>query len=470
MRIFKMRGARFPRMPIRGVKVSEWSRLNSMLEASYRGADHDHRFVHLHQQKPIIDDWCRVYEYDPAVETGLGLTQKQFVAQCGIYPQKVQYGQATLMNGGIRDVASHPVARGKGYGIQVMEDAKKFMFDHHMDCSILFSGANHFYEKLGWRGGMPNFQNILSEADFARWHTMASPEVLRIQQEITVRNVTTKDFPTLSEVHNYSLPGQYFAAHRSGPYLLDHYNANQSTFWDYLVAERGGKLIAYLVFKLQAEQKDVKCLITGMQADPSVGSENTMVFAAIIKAFVTFLEEEGINAKTEHLTKLDLRLSHANPLVQYFQKMGFNLQEQRGADLGKMCLITNPYTLFERLTPEIQSRAGMKALPKGSCWVQFDRSGHFPGGVRIANEGKKVIVEVRKENEKVDTWREHNPSGFTCATISDLTIFFAGIIPPGEIHPAEGEDYGVQFYGEGKAWLDGLFGNITYDHYDLDHY
>ncbi len=457
-------------MPIRGVKTTEWSRLNALLESAYRGADHDHRFVHLHQQKPIIDDWCRVYEYDPAVETGLNLKEKQFVAQCGIYPQKVQYGNATLMNGGVRDVASHPVARGKGYGLLVMEDAKKFMFDHQMDCSILFSGANHFYEKLGWRGGMPNFLNTLSETDFARWHTMSSPEEQQLQKEITVRNVTTADLDTLAGLHNQSVIGQYFAAYRSAAYLLDHYNTNQSTFWDYLVAERGGKLSAYLVFKLQAEQQNVKCLITGMQADPSVRMGNASNFPAIIRAFVTFLEEEGINAKSEHLAKIEMRLSNANPLVQYFQKQGFNLHEQRGAELSKMCLITHPYSLFERLTPEIQSRAAKKALPRGSCWVQFDKSGHFPGGVRIANEGTKVIVEVTKEDSKIDSWRKQIQSGLAWATISDLTVFFAGIIPPSEITVAEGEDYGVQFHGDGKAWLDGLFGNVTYDHYDLDHY
>src|SRR5271157_936079 len=120
-------------MPIRGMNASEWAQLNEMLEAAFKGAERDHRFVRLHQQKPLVDDWSRVYEYDPEVETGLPLEQKKFVAHCGIWPQEVQYGHARLWNGGVRDVGTHPVARGKGYGQPVMADALDYMFQREVD-------------------------------------------------------------------------------------------------------------------------------------------------------------------------------------------------------------------------------------------------------------------------------------------------------------------------------------------------
>ena len=151
-------------MPIRGYKQSnpnEWVRLNELLENAFK-AEKDHRFVKLHQQKPIEDEWSRIYEYEPGKDSHLGLDslfqKPTMIAHMGVLRQPMQFGKSVVLNGGVRDVATHRSVQGKGIGILVARDAIKFMFNNEVDFSILFSGAGPFYEKSGWRGGF-NYLN-----------------------------------------------------------------------------------------------------------------------------------------------------------------------------------------------------------------------------------------------------------------------------------------------------------------------
>src|SRR6056297_1129462 len=147
-------------MPLRGYKNEnprEWERLNKLLETAFK-AEKDHRFMKLHQQKPIEDDWSRLYEYVPGEEEilqiNVNIEEPKVVGHFGLYNQDMQYGKAILKNGGGRDVGTHPIVRGKGIGSLLAQDVRKFMRENKVDFSILFSGAGHFYEKNGWRGGM----------------------------------------------------------------------------------------------------------------------------------------------------------------------------------------------------------------------------------------------------------------------------------------------------------------------------
>jgi hypothetical protein len=135
-----------------------------------------------------------------------------------------------------------------------------------------------------------------------------------------------------------------------------------------------------------------------------------------------------------------------------------------------MCIVTNPYSLFKRLAPEIQAHADLGTLPQGQCWVQFDRSGKFPGGAKLTVDADDSSVEVTRNIEELGSWQAGIQDGIAFNTISDLTLFFAGIVPPEEWEDEEDNTEGTHVAGNGQAWLVGIFANVTYDHANIDHY
>jgi predicted acetyltransferase len=62
----------------------------------------------------------------------------------------MRVGAAAVILGGIADVATHPDFRGRGYSTACLQDAIRFMEGNDYDLSMLFTGIQPFYNRLGW--------------------------------------------------------------------------------------------------------------------------------------------------------------------------------------------------------------------------------------------------------------------------------------------------------------------------------
>jgi GNAT superfamily N-acetyltransferase len=463
-------------MPLRGLKATEREQLNAMLEQAYKGASNDHRFLTLHRQKPLEDDWNRIYEYDPAVDTGLNVTQKEIVANVGIYRQYMQYGQALILNGGIRDVASHPKVRGMGYGQLVLKDSVEFMRNVGCDISILFAGPIHFYEKQGWRNGIAKPMHTIAGDEFKRWRI--SPPHGRegttefSANQLEVRVLEEADIPMIAELYSATQSGLYFAATRSEQYWRDPLGIAPAPYFSFFVAFPDGHLIAYCHHQMvrdsaKPKEKQYLMSIEEFRVEPRLNRPGAGELDQILHAFLRFIEDEEMNSG-ETIGGIQFRLSLNHSVVKHFYLEQYKLEAVKSYHMGIMVQIINPQGLITKITPEIQARGVDGLLPPGGCVFRFAGDGSVKGGWRIdvdPSQRTPPNVRITGDDTIVADWEKELPNGVTFRDLTPLTLLFMGAIGFDEL-----DEEDVTFKGDALPWIEGLFGNVTYDHYDMDHF
>jgi GNAT superfamily N-acetyltransferase len=452
-------------MPLRGLKASEREALNAMLEDTFKGADKDHRFVNLHKQKPLVDDWFRVYEYDSAVESGLPIEGKRLIASCGVYRQEMQYGQAVIINGGVRDVGAHPIGRGKGYGLKVVKDAVEFMRDNGCDISILFTGSHHFYEKNGYRSG-PNVQtHLLSKENFQKWLQKSPSDCSITSNQIEIKTLDPEDVEGMVELYQATNAGLYFAGHRSYQYMMDHLNIAPAKWYPYLIAKVDGQIAAYIKYTASVPKSgEIMLEIEEMRTAPNLSGFGSGNIDLVMKKILEFMKEEVFNPH-DTLVGILFRLSINNPYIRHLYHAGFNPEQTVSISLGTMVQIIKPVDFFSKLTPEFQARAERGLLPQGICTVVFDTSGGHPGGFRLEVTDSKCNVSVSGDSNEVARWLSTSSVTIEFHDFTPLTLLSIGGITQDDIESDE-----MSGKGDYTPWLEGLFSEITYDFHIMDHY
>ena len=132
-------------------------------------------FIKLHQQNRLKIRNGTHLEYIPGDPQDAQLkldhifNEPTIIAHMGVLRQPMQFGKSIIINGGVRDVGTLKAVQGKGVGLIVARDAIKFMYEQDVDISILFSGARHFYEKSGWRGGFFYQNYVINQNKFPNY-------------------------------------------------------------------------------------------------------------------------------------------------------------------------------------------------------------------------------------------------------------------------------------------------------------
>lgn len=458
------------RMPVRGYKASnkdEYRRLNELLEASYKNADKDHRFITLHKEKPIEDGWSRIYEYIPGQDTGLPLDTPKFIAHVGIWRQPMQFGQAKIVNGGIRDVCSHPIARGKAFGLMTVKDARAFMFQNEVDISILFTGSHHFYNKNGWESGLTYQNNLLPHSEYLRWNQSKKSSMILDPAKIAFRCVENKDVGQLAQLYQATQANLYLAADRDEKYWQLHFETRPHRLMDFIVAEYDHKIIAYFRYYIQNIPTKEKCKEISLKEArtlPVFSRIGSSELDVIYQQFFRFVEEEAL-ASGESIYQISMTGSNKNVFLQHLVSQGFKLEQSTAISMGHMVLVTNPYSFFTHITAEIQARATQKLLPEGAFAIKFENQGEIQGGVIISNLKGKCMVEVIKSNAEYTKAISKISDKAEFQNVSKLTLIALGIIKPEDLDSEE-----LKLEGKAPQWFDGLFSNISTDMYEMDHF
>ena len=472
-------------MPIRGYKnanPNEWIRLNELLENAFK-AEKDHRFVKLHKQKPIEDEWSRIFEYVPRVDSYLGFDslfeKPTMIAHMGVLRQPMQFGKSVVLNGGVRDVATLRSVQGKGIGLLVAQDAIKFMFENEVDFSILFSGAGPFYEKSGWRGGFNylNFHLSINQID------AIAKSIALCEEKYSARVLepTESDLAMLSDLYRSTNMGLYFAAHRDKEYWRRHFETNPQIIWEYIgVFDSEGLLVGYYRYGLKQNKEKVDVYITECRISINI-QPGSSEFDAIISAFIKFLENEAIDS-IESLNEIHLELSPQHIIIQHLKKRFPEMKEGLAFKPNHMVLITNPYSLFKKIKEELTDRIvkNSKAIESSpAVSILFDKSSKYPGGVVIIKTQNvessapafQTQIKICYSNEEFNTESAETKDRIEFDSISALTIFFCNLVPGEDWDEDELlEELGVKFSGVGRIWLKTLFAGSDCAMYELDHF
>jgi hypothetical protein len=138
-----------------------------------------------------------------------------------------------------------------------------------------------------------------------------------------------------------------------------------------------------------------------------------------------------------------------------------------------MNLITNPYSLFRKLIPEIEDRFSRGVLPEGKCSIRFDQSKKYPGGAIIETKINPINVKVSIISEEKDFQSKEKQieNKIEFNNLTQMTLFFSAYIPSEELDDDEIiEESGAKVTGNGKQWLIGLFEKVQNAMHELDHY
>ncbi|MHB1458612.1 MAG: GNAT family N-acetyltransferase, partial [Armatimonadota bacterium] len=95
----------------------------------------------------IYNDPCFTPEY-----TRVCSVDGRLVSAVQICERRVRVGNVSLLMGGIGNVGTDPDVRGQGHSSRLLYDSIDAMRAAGIDFSVLYTGINPFYERLGWRG------------------------------------------------------------------------------------------------------------------------------------------------------------------------------------------------------------------------------------------------------------------------------------------------------------------------------
>lgn len=125
----------------------------------------EYRAVRLDELDECLDLWVRAFPHTPREYfepyfngdpwfkpeyTRVCAVDGKLVSAVQICERKIRIGSAVVIMGGIGNVGTDPDFRGRGYSTQLLIDSVRTMHENGMDFSVLYTGINPFYERVGW--------------------------------------------------------------------------------------------------------------------------------------------------------------------------------------------------------------------------------------------------------------------------------------------------------------------------------
>ena len=142
--------------------------------------------------------------------TQVAVVDGKLVSAVQICKRSVACGEFQLTMGGIANVATLPEFRGRGYNTECMQQAIQVMEADAMDFSLLFTGINAYYARLGYET-LPRRQ--LSGTIRA--------DLVPPSSDVTVRRATDDDLPLIRSIYDAYNAQRPIAVQRSDAYWRD---------------------------------------------------------------------------------------------------------------------------------------------------------------------------------------------------------------------------------------------------------
>lgn len=163
---------------IRGVRKEEREQLLSLLKSAFPNTEIEW-FPPYYDGDPYYKlEYTRVWE-----ENGVLVSTVQIVKKI------LRIGDQTILLGGIANVGTHPDHRGRGYATALLQDSIRLMNEEGYHLSLLFTGIQPFYERLGWR-----------EIPFPYLHSSSLPQ--NISPQPNTREEKDEDIPQIVRIYN----------------------------------------------------------------------------------------------------------------------------------------------------------------------------------------------------------------------------------------------------------------------------
>ncbi|MBS4179361.1 GNAT family N-acetyltransferase [Lederbergia citrea] len=249
------------------------------------------------------------YDYNT---TWIAIVNGKIAAAVQIFPYFITFEKAVLKVGGIGNVATLPDYRGMSLTQTILKRQSEWMKSNGFDLSLLFTGINPFYEKIGWQT-FPIYSQILRK----------SPEIPSFNYEITeFSNGDLEEIKSLYQVYCGKFVGSRI---RSSTY----WEAQLSKSSNFLIAKDENEVVAYLRYR---------CIEGNIMIDECCHDEGYE------NAVLSLLKETLVRNKSFDSIRMTFASNHV--LSHYFQE----------CDAEKIVETTNMWKIidFNRLIEKLR--------------------------------------------------------------------------------------------------------------------
>lgn len=309
------------------------------------------RAVRPDELEKCLDLWGNVFERvgrayfvpyfhgDPWFDrdyTRVCVVDGRIVSAVQVCKRRVQVGSAELIMGGIGNVATDPEFRGKGYSSHLMRDTIRVMRQHDMDFSVLFTGIQPFYERLGWRSVpqktlMGHIKSAVSSRKQPRYHIRPTDR--------------DKDQRAIQRIYDVWNKGRPLTTVRTPEYWEGYLSMRHGKPELTLVAEADGDIVGYLWYGHDQPNCWLK-EIAWLPGHEACVSE--LIAESVERAY-----DAGLSSLIVHLPAEPEILSAVGEVAERIEPR---------EPMGMMCRLINPDSLVRRMLPELTRRAQQAGL------------------------------------------------------------------------------------------------------------
>ncbi|MEN6519694.1 MAG: GNAT family N-acetyltransferase [Armatimonadota bacterium] len=305
-------------MIIRGIKPDEFDTCLDLWDKSFVNTSRSYFKRYFYGDPWFTPEYTRVCEDEGRIVSAVQIVRRE-----------VRCGSSTLVMGGISNVGTLPGSQGKGYSSATMRDAIEVMFDAGMDFSMLFTGINPYYERLGY-----------CTIDFPVGASSPKPRLTPADTPYSVRPYDNKDAKAVVSIYNEFNSDIALSTIRTPGYWSGFAINPEAEHFDIWVAECDDEIVGYVAghaYRNSYQISEVCCR----------EAHETSLRPLMHKVWDL--------ATQVHAEELICRLSYYSTINTAIAEIALPLKPKTCSYM--MLKVLNLRNMFERLLPELSKQA-----------------------------------------------------------------------------------------------------------------
>lgn len=351
---------------------------SSQVNGRVKAMHEEFRAIRLDELDECLDLWGSVFERvgrdyflayihgDPWFKldyTRVCVADGKIVSAVQICRRDVGFGISHLKMGGIANVATLPEYRGRGYSSRLLKDCIWVMQSHGIGFSMLFTGIQHFYERIGWRS-VP----VSHITGRLRSHIRALPS-----RTYSIRHRVPEDIIGMKDVYAAFNATRPLAVRRNQQYWEGYVRSRLGNSENIFVAVRNGSLVGYIY---APPAKDTFRIHEIAYTPGDEGCVYPLVAHAAAQA-------KKMGAQTAWYN-----IPHEPAIVSAVKRVTEELESDDSRAL--MCRLIDTRVLLNRILPELNRRASYFVLPRAEISLETEF-----GSLGFTFENQSVYPETR---------------------------------------------------------------------------
>lgn len=294
----------------------------------------------------------------------------KMVSVVHIVRREVRYGDSSLVLGGIANVGTPQEYRGKGYSSEAMKNAVDTMAKEGMDFSILFTGINQFYERVGYR--TINFEHGVADI---------KPRLAPVELPYAIRDYRVDDAGDVVSIFNEFNRDVTLSVIRTPDYWSGFAINPESEAFHLLVAEHNGCVVGYAVNHKFGKSYGIAELCCSKGHEDALKSLTRKVWECAME-----LKAEGLVYRLPDKAEINAAINEVA------------IPSQPRNYVNMMMEILNLNGMINKILPELSKRASgnghVTILADGVGEITLDIA---PGSVHISDQPSDTKIELTQE-------------------------------------------------------------------------